>query len=109
MCSYLFLVIYTAIDWDNISKSRPPSKPARDINTATQSEIGNFDDDKNSKKIVLSDEDQKTYEKWDFISKRSFQEEVVDFYICEEKHVSTVTISPFLLLFPLTADRIYNS
>ena len=63
-------------------------KPAKDINTATQSEIGSFDDDKNSKKIVLTDEDQKTYEKWDFISKRSFQEEVVDFYICEEKYVS---------------------
>ena len=47
---------------------------AKDINTATQSEIGSFQDDRISKKIILTDEDNKTYEKWEFISKRSFQE-----------------------------------
>lgn len=34
------------IDWDNISRSPPPMKPARDINMATQSEIGSFSDEK---------------------------------------------------------------
>lgn len=57
---------------------------AKDINTATQSEIGSFQDEKISKKLVLTDEDHKTYEKWEFISKRSFQEEVVDFLTFEE-------------------------
>ena len=58
---------------------------AKDINTATQSEIGSFQDDRISKKIILTDEDHKTYEKWEFISKRSFQEEVVNFLTLEEK------------------------
>ena len=74
-----------------MTKSKPPMKPSRDINTATQSEIGSFNDDKASKKIVLTDEDQKTYEKWEFISKRSFQEEIVDFYIHEEKVVRFIS------------------
>ena len=87
----IFLVIFfiLAIDWDHIVKSTPPMKPsAKDINTATQSEIGSFQDDRISKKIILTDEDHKTYEKWEFISKRSFQEEVVNFLTLEEKLVS---------------------
>ena len=77
---------FSSIDWENLAKSKPPMKPSKDINTATQSEIGNFADDKASRKIVLADEDQKTYEKWEFISKRSFQEEIVDFYVYEEQY-----------------------
>ena len=34
------------IDWDNLSRSKPPMKPAKDINMATQSEIGAFSDEK---------------------------------------------------------------
>ena len=37
---------YVGIDWDNINRSKPPMKPARDINMATQSEIGAFNDEK---------------------------------------------------------------
>jgi hypothetical protein len=69
-----------------MAKCKPPMKPSRDINTATQSEIGTFADDNVSKKLVLTPEDHKTYEKWEFISKRSFQEEVVDLYLYEEEH-----------------------
>lgn len=60
---------------------------AKDINTATQSEIGSFQDEKISKKLILTEEDHKMYEKWDFLSKRSFQEEVVDFLTFEERVV----------------------
>lgn len=85
---YLFLFFLPAIDWDHISRSTPPMKPsAKDINTATQSEIGSFQDEKISKKLILTEEDHKTYEKWDFLSKRSFQEEVVDFLTFEERVV----------------------
>eukprot|EP00596_Hydrurales_sp_CCMP1899_P010160 CAMPEP_0119055114 /NCGR_PEP_ID=MMETSP1177-20130426/75519_1 /TAXON_ID=2985 /ORGANISM="Ochromonas sp, Strain CCMP1899" /LENGTH=607 /DNA_ID=CAMNT_0007035569 /DNA_START=227 /DNA_END=2047 /DNA_ORIENTATION=+ len=56
---------FASIDWDNIAKSKPPMKPsAKDINTATQSEIGSFTDEKLSKKFILTEEDHKTYEKW---------------------------------------------
>jgi hypothetical protein len=94
----------TAIDWDHISKSTPPMKPsAKDINTATQSEIGSFQDEKISRKLILSEDDHKTYEKWEFLSKRSFQEEVVDFLTFEEKvvsfHLVVVVFSFFFVFF----------
>ena len=76
---------FRGIDWDNITRSRPPMKPPKDINMATQSEIGIFADEKDSRKIILTEEDQKNYEQWEFISKRSFQEEVVEFLLLEEK------------------------
>ena len=46
---YLFLFEQIEIDWDNISRSPPPMKPARDINMATQSEIGSFSDEKQAR------------------------------------------------------------
>jgi hypothetical protein len=82
---HLFSFSLPAIDWDHISRSTPPMKPsAKDINTATQSEIGSFQDEKISKKLILTEDDHKMYEKWDFLSKRSFQEEVVDFLLRKE-------------------------
>jgi hypothetical protein len=85
---FIFFYLLPAIDWDHISRSTPPMKPsAKDINTATQSEIGSFQDEKISKKLILTEEDHKMYEKWDFLSKRSFQEEVVDFLTFEERVV----------------------
>lgn len=65
---------------------------AKDINTATQSEIGSFQDEKVSKKLLLTEEDHKTYDKWEFISKRSFQEEIVDFLTYEENLVRIVLL-----------------
>jgi hypothetical protein len=38
--------------------------------------------------MLLTDDDHKIYENWEFISKRSFQEEVVEFLMYEEKLVS---------------------
>ena len=76
------------MDWDNIVRTRPPMKPPRDINMAPQSEIGAFADERESRKVILTDEDHKMYSNWEFISKRSFQEEVVQFLIFEEKLVS---------------------
>ena len=59
-------------------------RPARDINMATQSEIGQFADEKLSNKIVLTEEDQKIYENWDFINVSAYQNEVVEFLRFEE-------------------------
>ena len=38
--------------------------------------------------MLLTDDDHKIYENWEFISKMSFQEEVVEFLMHEEKLVS---------------------
>ena len=44
------------------------------------------------RKIIINDDDQKIYANWDFISKQSFQEEVVEFLLHEDKLVS-ITLS----------------
>ena len=62
-------------------------KPGKDLNMPTQNEIGCFLDEKLSKKVQLTDEDHSMYDHWEFISRRSFQEEVVEFLIIEEKLV----------------------
>lgn len=51
---------------------------------ATQSEIGQFADEKQSTKLFLTDEDQKVYENWEFINLSSYQNEVVEFLRFEE-------------------------
>ena len=103
LCYYSIIdqtFLFLAIDWDHISRSTPPMKPsAKDINTATQSEIGSFQDEKVSKKLILTEDDHKMYEKWDFLSKRSFQEEVVDFLTFEERVVSFQKFIFFLFFF----------
>jgi len=77
---------FASIDWNNLAKAKPPMKPsAKDINTASQSEIGGFEDEKKSKKLVLTEEEHRNYDKWNFISKRSYQEEVVHFLTFEER------------------------
>ena len=79
---------------------------AKDINTATQSEIGSFQDEKVSKKLVLTEDDHKMYEKWDFLSKRSFQEEVVDFLTFEDRVVS-FSLNFFFSLFYILSVRLF--
>ena len=53
---------FRGIDWDNITRSKPPMKPPKDINMATQSAIGMFADEVQSRKVDLSEEDQKNYD-----------------------------------------------
>eukprot|EP00607_Mallomonas_marina_P011241 CAMPEP_0182416120 /NCGR_PEP_ID=MMETSP1167-20130531/234_1 /TAXON_ID=2988 /ORGANISM="Mallomonas Sp, Strain CCMP3275" /LENGTH=328 /DNA_ID=CAMNT_0024588561 /DNA_START=977 /DNA_END=1963 /DNA_ORIENTATION=- len=77
---------FADLDWEDIIGDRtpPPSKPPKDINMATQSEIGAFADDKQSKKIELTEADQKNYDGWEFVSQRAFQEEIVQFMRYED-------------------------
>jgi beta-adrenergic-receptor kinase len=75
---------FADVDFDSLNQVQPPMTPPRDINMATQSEIGSFADDKQSRKIVLTEADHRHYESWLFISTRAFQEEVVEFLLMEE-------------------------
>lgn len=75
---------FAEIDFDNLNQVQPPMVPAKDINMATQAEIGSFSDDKQSRKVVLTDADHKQYENWQFTSIRAYQEEVVEFLLMEE-------------------------
>jgi len=77
---------FADIDWEDMvgDRTTPPMKPPKDINMATQSEIGSFADEKNSKKVDLTEADQKYYETWEFVSSKAFQEEVVGFMRFED-------------------------
>ena len=79
---------FSSIDWANIDYMTPPTVPSKDINMATQSEIGTFSDEKSFRKVDMTEADHKIYEKWDFISTKSFQEEVAEFLIYEDAFVS---------------------
>lgn len=79
---------FKGVNWDTFPRSTPPSIPAKDINTATQSEIGAFADDRASQKISLVAEDHKHFTNWDFTSLPAFQSEVVEFLQYEEVYVS---------------------
>ena len=76
------------IDWDNLEQSKPPSRPsAKDIYTLNESKLGLFVDEKASRKIILTEDDHKLYENWDFVSHCSFEEEIVDLLILQETTV----------------------
>lgn len=77
------------INWDEYMYDcvPPPCQPRKDLNIASQSEIGYFGDDANARKIELSPEDMDKFSRWDFIRPSSFLEEVVTFMQCEELQV----------------------
>jgi beta-adrenergic-receptor kinase len=85
------------IDFDNLNQSQPPIVPGRDINMFSQAEIGTFNDDKEARKIKLTDLDHKQYEYWSYTSSRAFQEETVEFMLKEEILVSQQYITFFVL------------
>ena len=76
---------FSSVNWDTLARAVPPMKPPRDINMATQSEIGSFKDD-GARKVVLDKADQKRFEGWEFVSMPAFQEEVVEFLQYEAIH-----------------------
>jgi hypothetical protein len=57
------------------------------IQSCIYKQIGTFTDDKITRKLQLTCEDHSMYSNWEFISKRSFQEEVVEYLVMEEKLV----------------------
>ena len=104
--SYLIQAIlfycFLEVDWDNLEQLKPPSRPsAKDIYTLNESKLGLFVDEKVSRQILLTEDDHKLYENWDFISHTSFEEEIVDLLIQQEITVikSNLQILYLLVLF----------
>ena len=80
---------YRRINWDMLDRALPPSKPPKDINMASQAEIGSFVDDRNtSTKAIRLDNTDKLFDSWDFTNLKSFECEVVEFLQYEELHGS---------------------
>jgi len=77
---------FKEVNWEMIISDRqePPYIPPKDVNAASQSEIGQFSEDKTFKKTTLEDKDHDVYKKWNWTNPRSFQSEVIEFLMYEK-------------------------
>lgn len=77
------------VDWENIisDKKRPPFVPAKDVNAASQHEIGNFADDKSksTKDAEFDEADEANYKDWDWTNPKAFASEVIEFLVYERE------------------------
>ena len=62
----------------------PPFLPNQDINAASQSAIGSFNDEAQYRKMRIEEADHEVYEGWEWVSRPSFFAEVVQFLKAEE-------------------------
>lgn len=76
---------FRSCNWEEIisDKVDPPFVPPKDVNAASQSEIGTFAEDKTFHDTVLSDKDEAVYENWNFTNPKAFAAEVIEFLIYE--------------------------
>lgn len=93
---------FADVNWDAYCNDLipPPFVPGKDLNAASQHEIGNFND-KKLEEVVLTPLDLEIFHDWNYIRSSSFLEEIVNFKRCEEIHVRSSTslhyiISPHL-------------
>ena len=75
------------VNWEEIitDRMKPPYVPPKDVNAASQSEIGTFAEDKTFHDTVLSEKDEAVYEKWNFTNSKAFAAEVIEFLIYERE------------------------
>lgn len=71
---------FTDVDWGMIisDRQKPPFIPLKDINAASQSEIGNFE-----RTGIKLDKTDDTYEGWEWVNPNVFAEEVVEMLVYE--------------------------
>ena len=86
---------FKPVKWEKVisDTERPPFVPLKDINAASQSEIGTFAEDRNAPK--LEDKDNEIYRNWTWTNPKVFSAEVLEMLIYERD-----TGTP---LIPLTA------
>ena len=75
------------VNWEEIisDRKRPPFIPPRDVNAASQSEIGSFPEDKQFHNTVLDEKDEAIYKDWDFTNSKAYAAEVIEFLIYERE------------------------
>ena len=73
--------------WESIISDRksPPWVPPKDVNAASQSEIGNFDEDKKYQECSINEKDEKYYADWDWTNPHAYAAEVIEFLIYERE------------------------
>jgi len=78
---------FNDLSWEQIvsDRKKPPFVPARDVNAASQSEIGMFNEDKEYHDIKLDETDEKIYKEWDWTNSRAYAAEIIEFLIYERE------------------------
>ena len=66
-------------------RKRPPYIPPKDVNAASQSEIGTFVEDKKYQECVLDEKDEKYYRDWEWTNPNAYAAEVIEFLIYERE------------------------
>ena len=74
-------------NWEAIisDRKRPPFVPAKDVNAASQSEIGTFAEDKAYQETSMGESDEEVYKDWDWTNPHAFATEVIEFLIYERE------------------------
>lgn len=75
------------LNWESIitDKKQPPYVPPKDVNAASQSEIGQFSQDQQYQETLMEAKDETVYEDWDWTNPHAFATEVIEFLIFERE------------------------
>ena len=78
---------FSDLNWDEVisDRMRPPFLPPKDVNAASQSDIGAFLEDKAFRDAALSKTDEAIYDDWNFTNFKAFAAEVIEFLIYERE------------------------
>lgn len=78
---------FDCYNWEMIisDKLNPPFIPSKDVNAASQSDIGTFAEDRTFNETVLDENDEKVYANWDWTNPKAFAAEVIEFLIYERE------------------------
>ena len=78
---------FKSLNWESIvsDRKRPPFIPAKDVNAASQSEIGTFAEDKAYQETVITSKDEEVYKDWDWTNPHAFAAEVIEFLVYERE------------------------
>lgn len=90
---------YRDMNWEKVisDKMKPPYIPPKDVNAASQSEIGTFAEDRTFHETQLEAKDEELYKRWDWTNPVAFDGEVIEFLIHERR-----TGKPLLPADPMT-------
>mmetsp|Transcript_24922 Transcript_24922/g.68702 ORF Transcript_24922/g.68702 Transcript_24922/m.68702 type:complete len:669 (-) Transcript_24922:115-2121(-) len=73
------------LNWEAIISDRksPPYVPPKDVNAASQSEIGTFAEDQKYSDCIIGKDDEKIYADWDWTNPHAYAAEVIEFLMYE--------------------------
>jgi beta-adrenergic-receptor kinase len=81
---------FSDISWNSVHTMKPPFQPLLKSNAALSSEVGDFVDDKELKKVDWEKKDEDFLRAWNYISPDGLQEEFVEFLVNQEEQVKFI-------------------